>query len=110
MTDSHELSEDQVQALREQYDAINDMIVAHSKAIARDYIRRGEEVPPEVYKLAKTTARSFEMEEKLNRMSEDPVAYFAEVRKQAKQDADREAREEFLRPLKKILDWILRRR
>lgn len=103
-------SKEQIEAISKQYDAINDMIVAHSKDIARDYIRRGEEVPPEVYKLAKTTARSFEMEEKLNRMSEDPVAYFAEVRKQAKQDADRETREEFLRPLKKILDWFLGRR
>lgn len=100
----------QLNAISKQYEAINDMIVEHAKVMARNYISRGQEVPPEVYKLANTNAHDFEMEEKLRRMTEDPVAYFSEARKKAKKDAEREMREEIFRPFKMLLDWILRRR
>lgn len=72
--------------------------------------RAGREVTEDQLRFAKTTRRDLEMEIKLDKIREDPEKYYQEARKQALKDIAREDREEMLRPLRKLLDWILRRR
>lgn len=72
--------------------------------------RAGREVSDDQLRMAKLTRRDLEMMVKLDRMVEDPEKYFREVREDARKQANKESREEFLRPFKTALDWVLRRR
>ena len=76
----------------------------------KNRIDRGEEVSSDQLRLAKTTRHDLEMEIKLDKIQEDPEEYFQEARKKAYDDIVREDREALLRPLRKVLDWMLRRR
>lgn len=76
----------------------------------KNRIDRGEEVSSDQLRLAKTTRHDLEMEIKLDKIQEDPEKYFQEARKKAYDDIVREDREALLRPLRKVLDWMLRRR
>ena len=72
--------------------------------------RAGREVTEDQLRMAKMTRHDLEMGVKLDRMVEDPEKYASEVREEARRKANKEMREEILRPFKKVLDWILRRR
>lgn len=96
--------------LNKRYETLNDKLAEMLRDTLKDRIARGEEVSPERLRQARTTRHDLEMEIKLDKIREDPEKYYQEARKKAYKDIVREDREVFLRPFKKALDWILRRR
>lgn len=72
--------------------------------------REGREVTEDQLRMAKITRHDLEMMVKLDRIREDPEKYFREAREEARKQVNKEMREEILRPFKRVLDWILRRR
>lgn len=89
---------------------LNERLSQMRRDSLKNRIDRGEEVSSDQLRLAKTTRHDLEMEIKLDKIREDPEKYYQEARKQARKDIAREDREEMFRPLRKLLDWILRRR
>lgn len=95
-------------------DYLEERYLSNRKEAARAYIRSAmrsnKDVPDQMYKIAEWTKRDAEMEEKLRRIVEDPEKYYREARKKTLAEVKREDREALLGPLRKALDWILRRR
>lgn len=99
--------------LREQnkrLDDLNERLAQMRRDSMKNRIERGEEVSSDQLRLAKTTRHDLEMEIKLDKIQEDPEKYYREARKKALAEEWREEREALIRPFKKLLDWILRRR
>ena len=99
--------------LREQnkrLDDLNERLSQMHRDSLKNRIDRGEEVSSDQLRLAKATRHDLEMEIKLDKIQEDPEKYFQEARKKARAVVEKEMRDEALRPFKKALDWILRRR
>lgn len=99
--------------LREQnkrLDDLNERLSQMHRDSLKNRIDRGEEVSSDQLRLAKATRHDLEMEIKLGKMGEDPEKYFQEARKKARAEVEKEMRDELLRPFKRALDWILRRR
>lgn len=90
--------------------ALNERFSQMHRDMLKRKIEAGQGVTSDQLRLAKTTRHDLEMEIKLDKIREDPEKYYQEARKQARKDIAREDREEMFRPLKKLLDWILRRR
>lgn len=92
-----------LKSISDRYDELN-----------RDDLKReviaGREVTDDQLRLAKTTRHDLEMEIKLDKIREDPEKYYREARKKALAEEWREEREALIRPFKRALDWILRRR
>lgn len=96
--------------LRDHYDRLNKIIVEMQKTTLKGKIRRGEEVSEEELRLAKTTRHDLEMEVKLDMIREDPVQYYANVRKKYRKEEERKIWREAFRPITRLLDWLLGRR
>ena len=89
---------------------LNERLSQMRRDSLKNRIDRGEEVSSDQLRLAKTTRHDLEMEIKLDKIREDPEKYYQEARKKARAEIDKEMRDELLRPFKRALDWILRRR
>ena len=96
--------------ISDHYDELNRRITESYRDDLKRQLRAGREVTDDQLRLAKTTRHDLEMEIKLDKIREDPEKYYQEAHKQALKDIAREDREEMFRPLRKLLDWILRRR
>lgn len=99
-----------IKSISDHYEELNYQITQSYREDLKREFRAGHEVTQEQLHLAKITRHDLEMMVKIDRLSEDPEKYFREVREEALKKANEEAREEMLRPFKKVLDWILRRR
>lgn len=111
------LTRPQAEAIAESYRRINKSLDSLNESLSEDLrdqakysISRGWEVEESTLRLLKTTRYDLEMEIKLDKIREDPEKYYAEARKKVRKDIAREDREAFLRPFKRALDWLLRRR
>lgn len=99
-----------IKSISDHYEEINYQIIQSYREDLKREFRAGREVTQDQLRLAKTTRHDLEMEIKLDKMREDPEKYFQEARKKARAEVDKEMRDELLRPFKRALDWILRRR
>lgn len=99
-----------LKSFSDHYDKLNRRVIESYREDLKKEFRAGREVTEDQLRMAKMTRHDLEMSVKLDRMVEDPEKYFREVREEARRRANKEMREEILRPFKKVLDWILRRR
>ena len=99
-----------LRSISDRYDELNRVVTESYRDDLKREVIAGREVTGDQLRLAKTTRHDLEMEIKLDKIREDPEKYYQESRKQARKDIAREDREEMFRPLRKLLDWILRRR
>lgn len=99
-----------LKSISDRYDELNRSVTESYREDLKKAFRAGREVTEDQLRMAKMTRRDLEMMVKLDRMVEDPEKYFREVREEARRQANKEMREEILRPFKSVLDWILRRR
>lgn len=99
-----------LKSISDRYDELNRVVTESYRDDLKREVIAGREVSDDQLRLARTTRHDLEMEIKLDKIREDPEKYYQEARKKAYKDIVREDREVFLRPFKKALDWILRRR
>lgn len=96
--------------IRDHYDRLNRSIVEMQKNILKNKIRNGEEVSEEELRRAETTRYSLEMEVKLDMIREDPVQYYADVRKKYRKEEERKIWRETFSPITRLFDWLRGRR
>lgn len=99
-----------LKSISDHYDELNRRVTESYRDDLKREFRAGREVTDDQLRLAKMTRRDLEMCVKLDRIVEDPEGYFRESRNEARKQVIKKDREEFLRPFKSVLDWVLRRR
>lgn len=104
------LTPEHLRMIRDHYDRLNKSIVEMQKNTLKYKIRRGEEVSEEELRLAKITRHDLEMEVKLDMIREDPVQYYANVRKKYRKEEEHKIWRETFRPISRLFDWLRGRR